>query len=445
MQSVAEQLANLPPDIAAQALAKLTDAEAAGLLYDWRGFLARPDQIEPEGDWDIWLALAGRGFGKTELGAQWVREQVEGNKAGAIALVAETAADARDVMVARLLRIFPKATRPTYTKSNRCVEFHNGAKAWTYNATEPDQLRGPEHDAAWSDEIAKWRYARETWDQLQFGLRLGQRPRQIVTTTPRPIELIKAMVAGQEGKVIVTRGRTMDNAANLAASFMEKIQKRYAGTRLGRQELEAEILGDLPGAIWAQSVIDSYRLSRAPTMGRTVVAVDPAVTNTEDSDDHGIMVCGIDGEKTGYVLEDASLKGSPLEWARATIAAAKKHDADCVVVEVNQGGDMVAHTLRSIAPNLNIREVRASRGKHVRAEPIASLYEQGRIRHVGQFPALETQMTQMTTEGYQGDGSPDRVDALVWAFTELFPDMTKPVADASKFAIPRRSGGWMGR
>jgi phage terminase large subunit-like protein len=220
MPSVAEQLATIPPDEAARFIASLPDAEADALLYNWRGFLARPDQIAPDGDWDIWLALAGRGFGKTELGAQWVREQVETNAAGAIALVAETAADARDVMVARLLRIFPKATRPTYTKSNRCVEFHNGAKAWTYNATEPDQLRGPEHDAAWSDEIAKWRYARETWDQLQFGLRLGERPRQIVTTTPRPIELIKAMVGGQEGKCIFTRGRTMDNRANLAASFM---------------------------------------------------------------------------------------------------------------------------------------------------------------------------------------------------------------------------------
>jgi phage terminase large subunit-like protein len=445
MPSVAEQLATIPPDEAARFIASLPDAEADALLYNWRGFLARPDQIAPDGDWDIWLALAGRGFGKTELGAQWVREQVETNAAGAIALVAETAADARDVMVARLLRIFPKATRPTYTKSNRCVEFHNGAKAWTYNATEPDQLRGPEHDAAWSDEVAKWRYARETWDQLQFGLRLGERPRQIVTTTPRPIELIKAMVGGQEGKCIVTRGRTMDNRANLAASFMEKIQRRYAGTRLGRQELEAEILGDLPGALWAQSVIDSYRVSVAPTLGRIVVAVDPAVTNTEDSDDHGIVVCGMDAEKTGYVIEDASLKGSPVEWARATIAMAKKHEADCVVVEVNQGGDMVAHTLRTIAPNLRIREVRASRGKHVRAEPVASFYEQGRIRHVGQFPFLESQMTQMTTEGYQGDGSPDRVDALVWAFTELFPDMVKPVADASKFAQPRRVGGWMGR
>ncbi|HML69725.1 MAG TPA: terminase family protein [Clostridia bacterium] len=425
MQSLAERIAALPSDLRAQALSKLTPAEADALLYDWRGFLARPEQLMPDGDWAIWLVLAGRGFGKTRTGAEAVREEVSLNRSERIGLIAETAADARDVMVAELMRIFPKAERPVYKSSKRLVEFNNGAVAFTYNATEPDQLRGPQHDFLWHDELAKWRYARETWDQAQFGLRLGQHPRQIVTTTPRPIELLKSIVAGSEGKVHITRGRTMDNRANLAASFMERIQQRYAGTRLGRQELEAEILGDLPGALWSLSTLDAYRLREAPDMGRIVVAVDPAVTATEDSDEHGIVVAGIADDQRGVVLEDASTSGSPMEWAKRAVSLYRSWQADGIVVEVNQGGDMVAHTLRTVDPNVKIIEVRASRGKHVRAEPIAALYEQGRVAHVGSFPELEAQMTQMTVTGFEGDGSPDRVDALVWAMSELFPEMTR--------------------
>lgn len=442
MPSVAERLATLTPDERAAALSRLTDQEAEALLYDWRGFLARPEQIMPGGDWDVWMVLAGRGFGKTRTGAEAVREVVANNTAERIGLIAETAADARDVMVAELLRIFPAGERPIYTKSNRCVEFSNGAKAFTYNAVEPDQLRGPQHDFIWHDELAKWKYARETWDQAQFGLRLGKHPRQIVTTTPRPIELVKAIVAGHEGKVHVTRGSTMDNRANLASGFISRIQNRYAGTRLGRQELNAEILSDLPGALWTQLSVDAYRVTEPVDLGRVVVALDPAVTNGEDSDEHGIIVAGIGAEQTGYVLEDASIKGTPFEWAKATAAIATKYRADGVVVEVNQGGDMVAHTLRSVAPNLNIIEVRASRGKHVRAEPVAALYEQGRIRHVGHFPELENQMTQFTNEGYQGEGSPDRADAMVWAFSHLFPDMVDTVPDVARFNIGS-SGGFL--
>lgn len=444
-QSLAERLAALDPSDRALALAKLTDAEAEALLYDWRGFLARPDQIMPEGDWDIWLILAGRGWGKTRTGAEAVKEEIDKNRSERIGLIAETAADARDVMVAEIMRIFPPHQMPDYKPSLRRLTFHNGAVAYTYNATEPDQLRGPQHDFLWHDEIAKWRYARETWDQAQFGLRLGAHPRQVVTTTPRPIELVKAIFGGDEGRVHVTRGRTMDNKVNLAGRFLERIQKRYAGTRLGRQELEAEILGDMPGALWSQRSLDVYRALGAPTLGRVVVSVDPAVTNTENSDEHGIVAAGMAEDQTGYLIEDGSINGSPLDWAEAAIAMSKKHGADGIVVEVNQGGDMVAHTLRAIAPNLNIIEVRASRGKHVRAEPIAALYEQGRIRHVGQFPELETQMTQMTTEGFQGEGSPDRVDALVWAFTELFPDMTETKIAPQPRGRRRATGGWMGR
>jgi phage terminase large subunit-like protein len=444
MQSPAEQLAQLSKADRAAFIAKLTDEQAEALLYDWEGFHARPDQIEPPGDWYIWTALAGRGWGKTRTGGEWIKKR-ESNGARHIALVAETAADARDVMVegeSGLLRLYPKSDRPLYEPSKRRVTWQSGAVATLFNATEPDQLRGPQFDTAWTDEIAKWRYARETWDMLQFGMRLGSNPRVMVTTTPRPIELVKAIVAGLEGKVHVTRGSTFDNASNLAAPFLERVKQKYEGTRLGRQELEAEILGDLPGALWSMAGLDAYRLRAQPDVERIVVAVDPAVTATETSDEHGLIVAGLAADKRGVVLEDASLSGSPMEWAKRAVSLYRSYDADAIVIEVNQGGDMVAHTIRTIDPNVKIKEVRASRGKHVRAEPIAALYEQGRVAHVGSFPELEAQMTQMTTNGYEGEGSPDRVDALVWAMTELFPAMTRPVADASRFAIPK-ARGWM--
>lgn len=445
MQSQADRLANLPESERAAFVTSLSDQEAKALFYDWRGFQARPEQIAPGGDWDIWLALAGRGWGKTRAGAEWVREQVESG-ARRIALVAETAADARDVMVegeSGLLNIYPPGDAPLYEPSKRRVTWANGAVATLFNATEPDQLRGPQFDAAWCDELAKWRYARETWDMLQFGLRLGEHPRVLVTTTPRPIELVKAIVAGQEGRVVVSRGKTSDNYRNLAMPFLERIKARYEGTRLGRQELDAEILGDIPGALWSMAVLDTYRVQTAPEIGRTVVAVDPAVTSGEESDEHGIIVAGIGPDQTGYVLEDASIHGTPSQWARRVVSLVSTYGADGVVIEVNQGGDMVAHTLRTISPNLNVIEVRATRGKHVRAEPIAALYEQGRVRHVGAFADLESQMTQMTADGYQGRGSPDRLDALVWALSDLFPDMIETVPDAARFDIPRRSG-WAG-
>lgn len=426
-------------------MAAMSGPECEALLHDWRGFLARPEQVIPDGDWDIWLVLAGRGFGKTRTGAEAVREEVATGRSGRIALIAETAADARDVMVAELLRIFPPREMPVYVASTRSVTFGNGARAYTYNATEPDQLRGPQHDFIWHDELAKWRYARETWDQAQFGLRLGRHPRQVITTTPRPIELIKSIVGGGEGRVHVTRGRTADNRSNLASGFLDRITDRYAGTRLGRQELEAEILGDLPGALWSQASLDAYRIRSAPECARIVVAVDPAVTDTEDSDEHGIVVAGVTTDQRGVLLEDASLRGGPAEWARRAVSLYRSRQADGIVVEVNQGGDMVAHTIRTIDPDANIIEVRASRGKHIRAEPVASLYEQGRIVHVGGYPELEGQMTQMTQHGYEGTGSPDRLDALVWAFTSLFPGLTERVepVQRSQPRIRGKTAGWL--
>ena len=410
-------------------LSKLTQEECEALLHDWRGFHARPEQCAPDGDWDIWLILSGRGWGKTRTGAEWIREKAL-EKPIRIALIGETAADARDVMVegeSGILRCHPENERPIYEPSKRRLTWPNGSVATLFNATEPDQLRGPQQHIAWCDELAKWRYARETWDQLQFGLRLGDHPQVLVTTTPRPIELVKAIVAGNEGKAVITRGRTMDNRNNLAGTFLEKIENRYGGTRLGRQELEGEILGDIPNALWTLANIDTSRVKEAPqNLKRIYVAIDPAVSNTEESDEHGIVAVGLSTDgKEGYVLEDASVKGSPMEWAKRALSVHDRLQADGIVVEVNQGGDMVAQTIRSVRAGVKIIEVRASRGKHVRAEPIAALYEQGRIHHVGAFIELETQMTQMTTFGYEGDGSPDRVDALVWGLSVLFPSMVR--------------------
>jgi phage terminase large subunit-like protein len=430
-RSPAERLAALPEIERARFLDSLTEGQAAALLHDWRGFHARPAQIAPPGDWRIWLALAGRGFGKTRLGAEWVREMVAARKASRIALIAETAADARDVMVegpSGILAVHPPRERPIYEPSKRRVTWPNGAVATLFNAVEPDQLRGPQFDCAWSDELAKWRYAQETWDMLQFGLRLGLDPRQLVTTTPRAIAVVRELVAraARGDAVVVTRGRTQDNRANLAAGFISEIEARYAGTRLGRQELDGEILDDAPGALWTRRGLDEWRRREAPPLTRIVVAVDPPATSGEAADECGIVCAAIGDDGRGYVLADRSMRGTPEAWARRVVSTAHEFEADRVVAEVNNGGEMVASVLRAVAPGLSYREVRATRGKAVRAEPISALYEQGRVSHVGAFPALEDQLVMITAAGYEGSGSPDRADALVWALTELFPSMTAP-------------------
>lgn len=403
---------------------------------------ARPDQVTPGGDWDTWLILAGRGWGKTRTGAEDAAWFGMGHPESRVAIVAPTAADARDTCIegeSGLRGVIPGGMLHAWNRSLGELILTNGSRFKAFSAEEPERLRGPQHHRAWCDELAAWKYP-EAWDQLLFGLRLGQRPQAVVTTTPKPTSLIKGLLADPRSHV--TRGRTMDNAANLAPSALARLKEKYEGTRLGRQELDAEILGDMPGALWAMSSLDAYRLRSVPECGRIVVAVDPAATNNPDSDEHGIIVAGLDGQR-GVVIEDASLKGTPAEWARRAVSLYRSYSADGIVVEVNQGGDMVSHVLRSVDPNVNIIEVRASRGKHVRAEPIAALYEQGRIVHAGAFPDLEGQMTQMTVHGYEGPGSPDRLDAMVWAFTELFPDMVDRVPDVARFEIPRGAGGWM--
>lgn len=431
MNSPAQIFANLSEEERQEALSKLTPEAQAALLHDWQ-FWARPDQLAPEGDWTTWLILAGRGWGKTRTGAETIRAWVMSGVAKRIALVAETTADARGVMVdgeSGLLNIGPKDERPEYYPSLRQLVWPNGAIATTYNATEPDQLRGPQHDAAWCDELAKWKYMQDTWDQLQFGLRLGTRPRQVVTTTPQPRPLIKRLL--NDPTVAVTRGRTYDNADNLAAPFLRQIEDRYAGTRLGRQELEGEVLDDMPGALWNREMIDINRkaLEDLPDFERIVVAVDPAATSGEEADETGIVCVGVarddDGVARGYVLADRSLRGSPEEWASTAVSLYREYDADRIVAEKNQGGEMVEAVLRSVDRQVPITLVHASRGKVVRAEPISSLYEQGRIHHVGRFDKLEDQMCLFSRDVDRSPGnSPDRVDALVWGLTHLFDKLT---------------------
>lgn len=414
--SLAERLA-LDPVAQAAFMAALTEPEADVLRYDW-SFWGRPKQIEPPGKWHFWLVLAGRGFGKTRSGAEWVQAQAESGACGRIALVAETAADARDVMVkgeSGILAIAPPWFRPRYEPSNRSLHWPNGAIATTYSADEPDQLRGPQHDGAWGDELAKWRYA-DAWDQLCFGLRLGSNPRAIVTTTPRPTKIIKDLIA--DPLCHVTKGATYENRANVAERWLTHILAKYEGTRLGRQELDAEVLDDAPGALWKRERIEALRVKKHPPLVRIVVAIDPSVSATSEAAETGIIVMGIGEDDHGYVLGDVSMiKPTPEQWGSAAVTAYHTHEGDAIVGEVNNGGDLVEANIESIEKNLPFKQVRASRGKAVRAEPIATMYEKGRIHHVGTFPILEDQLCQW--EPGVSTWSPNRLDALVWAATEL--------------------------
>lgn len=357
--------------------------------------------------------MAGRGFGKTRTGAEWVRHQVDTGKRR-IALVAPIASDARDVMVegeSGLLSVFPPHERPLYEPSKRRVTFANGAIATTYSADEPDRLRGPQHDAAWCDEIGAWHYP-ETWDMLMFGLRLGDDPRCVATTTPKPTKIVRDLVS--QPNTVITRGSTYENKANLAPAFIDQIVRRYEGTRLGRQELAGELLIDVPGALWTLAMFDERR--PAPDLARVVVAIDPAASANEDSDETGIVVCGQGVDKDWYVLADRSCRLSPDGWARRAVAAFDEFKADRIVAEVNNGGDMVESTVKTVRRDIPFTKVHASRGKVVRAEPIAALYEQGRVWHTAAFDDLETQLVEWTPDS--GD-SPDRLDALVWCLTFL--------------------------
>lgn len=395
----------------------LSNEAALLFLHDWRRW-ARPEQLPPDGEWWAWLILAGRGFGKTRAICEWAHTRAIERPGSRGAMVAATAADVRDVLVegeSGLLAIAPPWERPTYEPSKRRVTWRNGSQATLFSADVPGRLRGPQYHWAVADELATWRYP-DAWDMLQLGVRLGSDPRIVVATTPRPIQIVRDLL--KDGTTVVTRGNTYANRANLAPRFLERIRAQYEGTRLGRQEIEGELLEDTPGALWTLTQIDATRVRSArlvPEMERVVVGVDPSATAT--GDEAGIIVAGLGSDGDAYVLADASLQASPDGWARAAVAAYHANDADRIVAEVNQGGEMVQLTIRTVDPRVAYRAVHATRGKRTRAEPVAALYEQGRVHHVGAFARLEDEMC--TWSATENQPSPNRMDALVWALSEL--------------------------
>ncbi|GJE41624.1 DNA-packaging protein [Methylobacterium soli] len=408
-------------------LASLPAPLLASLAHDWL-HLARADQLPPcpQADWTTWAVIGGRGCGKTRTGAEWVSALAQGDPAftaepvGRIALVGETYADVRDVMIegpSGLLGLPRRGSAPRWSPSRRRVEWANGALALAFSAEEPDSLRGPQFGAAWSDEVAKWRTPEATYDMLQFGLRLGRHPRNLVTTTPRPIPLIRRLLA--DPAVVVSRARTADNAGNLAPAFLEAVVGRYAGTRLGRQELDGELIEDRADALWTRAGLEAGRRDRAPDLGRIVVAIDPPASSGPRADACGIVAVGSDGSHA-YVLADATLRRAvPQAWASAALALYHRLQADSLVVEVNQGGEMASAVLAEIDAGVPVTPVRATRGKYLRAEPVSVLYAQGRVHHVGPLPELEDEMCDFGPEGLSSGASPDRLDALVWAVTHL--------------------------
>lgn len=364
----------------------------------------------------MWLIRSGRGFGKTRTGAEWVIEQVR-QGFQRIALVGQTKADVRDTMMevgdSSILQRSPPWFKPQYEPTKRRLTWPNGAMAMIYSGDEPNQLRGPQHDKAWVDELAKFKYPQETWSNLTLGLRIGPRPQALVTTTPRPIRLIRDLIASPT--TVDVRRPTWDNLAHLSPAYVQNVISPMRGTRLGRQELEGEILDDVPGAIWKREHIEANRVAVAPDLAVVVVAIDPSATSSETSDEAGIVVAGLGANGHGYVLDDRTLRASPHGWGSAAVKAYHRWKADHIVAETNNGGEMVELTIRTVDANVPYRGVHASRGKRTRAEPVAALYEQGRMHHVGAFPELEDECCSWEP----GDASPNRMDALVWAFTDL--------------------------
>ncbi|MEL7398068.1 MAG: terminase family protein [Pseudomonadota bacterium] len=409
----------------------LTPQAKAALNWKWRGWWARQQQLAPDGAWRQWGYVAGRGAGKTRGGAEWVREQIQAGRRN-LALIAPTAADARDVMVegpSGILRVCWQhdvdlngdvTGLPTYEPSKRRLTWQNGAQALLFSAEEAERLRGPQFDGAWADELAAWKKGIDVWDMLMFALRLGDDPRAIFTTTPRVTPLIRRLM--KDPGTVLTRGSTFDNRANLAAPAIAALKDLYEGTRLGRQELYGELLEDVPGALWTGEMLEKARLKDMQEAQRIVVAVDPSGADGDPeggSDDIGIVVAAKFYDGTFGVLEDATCNLSPAGWGRRAVERYGHHLADCIVAEKNFGGAMVEAVIKNADRNAKVVMVTASRGKAVRAEPIAALYEQGRVAHAPGLEKLEEQMTHMTLTGYVGDGSPDRLDAAVWALTEL--------------------------
>lgn len=426
MNSEAVSLALLPPQEREQLLSSLTDSDAYRLKYEW-GFWARPDQLPPSGEWLVWLVMAGRGFGKTRTGAEYIRSVLTENPGWHAALVGTTLAEVRSTMIegpAGLQAVFPPEewAQVRWNRTTCELWLPNGSHAQGYTADVADKLRGPAHHVAWADEIAKWKDApsgileNTTWSNMMLGLRQGPYPRCVATTTPKPFKLIKELLADEATHV--TRGSTYDNLTNLSPTFKRQVLRQFEGTRLGRQELHAEVLEDVEGALWTRVMIEQGRVEKAPeTLVRCVVAIDPAVSVGENSAETGIVVVGRGEDGECCVLQDASGKLSPLSWAQRAVNLYEQWHADAIVAETNNGGDLVTTNIRTVSRSVPIVTVHASRGKAARAQPIASLYEQGRVHHVGMFPLLEDQLCGWCPDS--GDPSPDRLDALVWGVTYL--------------------------
>ncbi|MEM6576983.1 MAG: terminase family protein [Pseudomonadota bacterium] len=424
-------------------MASLDDGEILALPYLF-DFWALDHQLPPQGDWTTWVVMGGRGAGKTRAGSEWIRSMVEGprpldpGQAHRIALIGETIDQVREVMIfgeSGIMACSPPDRRPQWQVTRKQLLWPNGAVAQVFSAHEPESLRGPQFDGAWVDELAKWKKAGDTWDMLQFGLRLGDHPRVCVTTTPRNVGVLKDIL--ERDSTVVTHAPTEANRAFLAQSFLDEVRARYAGTVLGRQELDGVLIDEVDGALWVPSRLEACRIGEIPELDRIVVAIDPPVTGKAGSDECGIVVAGARTqgpvqEWQAVVLADETVSAaSPATWAAAAIRAMERFGADCLVAEVNQGGDMVGEVIRQIDPLVPFKAVHASRGKSARAEPVAALYEQGRVCHGVVMTELEDQMCAMTLRGFEGRGSPDRVDALVWALTELM------IVPAAKWRRPR--------
>lgn len=429
-------LASLPPETRAAILAELSPAECEALLRDWH-FLARPEQLPPPGDWRTWAYIAGRGAGKTRAGSEWIRGEVR-QGVTQLGMVAPTAADVRDIMVegpSGLLSVCHAGDvrsdgspmgMPTYEPSKRRVVWPAcGAVAHLYSADEPNRLRGPNHEKVWADELAAWRFLRESWDNLEFGLRIGAHPQVFISTTPKPVSVLREIL--KDPKTVKTTGSTYSNQANLAASFLEHVLTKYRGTRTGRQELHGELLEEAEGALWNRAMIEAAQAMKVTEEpARVVVAIDPAASSKETSDETGIVAAGrMPGwPPRGRVLADASGRMSPAKWGRRAVDLYHELGADRIVAEANQGGEMVQHVIQTVDRNVPVRLVHASKGKKARAEPVSALYEQGRVSHAGSFPELEDQL--VSWEPLSGMDSPDRLDALVWALTDLIVKSKRP-------------------
>lgn len=402
-------------------LAEASEAVQAQARYRWDVW-ARPNQIEPDGDHRYWLVLAGRGFGKTRAGVEWVRSQIENGSSSRAIVIAPTSADCRDTIVdgpSGFLNVCPPWNRPLYEPSKRRLTWDNGAVVSLYSAEEPDRLRGVNCDLMLADELAAWTHS-ETWDMAMFALRIGANPRAMITTTPRPTRLIKNLV--ENTSTVVTRGSTYDNKANLAPQFLDAILKKYDGTRMGRQEIYAEVLEDVEGAILSLDQLISLRVEEADDPQRIVVGVDPAISTGENADKTGIVVTSRGKDGHLYALADRSCRLGPAGWAKKVVDAFHEFQADLIVAEKNQGGAMVEHTIRSLDADVPIKLVHATRGKHVRAEPILAMFEQGKAHTMKGMDELESQLSSFTPQGYESDGSPDSADAFIWASTELTQD-----------------------